>query len=276
MPVYISSLNSGSNGNCYYVGNGKEAVLIDCGISCRETEKRMRNLGLDLTAVKAIFISHEHTDHIRGVEVLSRKHKIPVYITSATHTGSRLDLDPAQVRRFAADEAVMVGDLRIMPFRKYHDAADPHSFMVSCDGVNIGVFTDLGKCCDQLIRYFSQCHAAFLEANYDVDMLENGRYPYHLKRRIRGGWGHLSNSEALGLVQKHKPQHMSHLLLSHLSRENNCPDLATALFREHAGLCEVIVASRYQETGVYRIGTGTTPLREVPKAAPVLQYSLFQ
>ena len=116
------------------------------------------------------------------------------------------------------------------------------------------MFTDIGQHCDDVIRNFKQCHAVFLEANYDEEMLNNGRYPYFLKNRIRGGHGHLSNSQALDLFKTHKPTHLSHLILSHLSKDNNCPDLVQRLFTEHALGTEIIVASRHQETAVYHIG----------------------
>ncbi len=253
MSLFISSLNSGSNGNCYYVGNEQEAVLIDAGISCRETERRMDRLGLPLDRVKAIFISHEHTDHIRGVAILAKKYGLPVFITRQTlqHTG--LSPERLQLRALNANQPVAIGDLTITAFSKYHDAADPHSFVVSCRGTNVGVFTDIGQCCDNLIHHFRQCHAAFLEANYDEQMLEYGRYPAFLKQRIRGGHGHLSNQQALALFRDHRPATLSHLLLSHLSKDNNNPQVAVDLFAPHRQTTQIIVASRYAETPVYSI-----------------------
>ncbi|QHL85955.1 MBL fold metallo-hydrolase [Nibribacter ruber] len=253
MGVYFTSLNSGSNGNCYYVGNDQEAVLIDAGISCRETEKRMLRLGLSMSRVKAIFVSHEHSDHIRGVAVLARKHRIPVYITPATLHNCYLRTEAIDTLPFEAGEAVQIGGLTITAFAKYHDAADPHSFVVSAGEFKVGVFTDLGRTCQNLMEHFSQCHAAFLEANYDEHLLENGRYPYYLKNRIRGGHGHLSNREALTLFSTCKPDHMSHVLLSHLSKENNCPNLVKELFQAHAGDTQVVVASRYEESPVFTL-----------------------
>ncbi|MBD2703572.1 MBL fold metallo-hydrolase [Spirosoma sp. BT702] len=253
MSLFITSLNSGSNGNCYYVGNEQEAVLIDAGISCRETENRMRRLGLSLQNVKAIFVSHEHSDHISGITQLARKYKLPVFITPQTLRKSRLEERGFLFRALRAYEPIEVGDLRITAFPKYHDAADPHSFVVSGGGVNIGVFTDIGEVCEHVIRHFSQCHAAFLEANYDEDMLERGRYPYFLKQRIRGGKGHLSNQQALALFQTHKPSFMSHVFLSHMSKDNNCPDLTRDLFKPHLADTQLIVASRFAETPVYTI-----------------------
>lgn len=254
MSLLVTSLNSGSNGNCYYIGNDDEAVLIDAGISCKETEARMRRLGLSMDKVKAIFISHEHTDHVRGLPVLSKKYNLPVYITPGTIPVKGFRLEKDLVRSFNANEAIAVGNLHITPFPKFHDACDPHSFTVYSNDVTIGIFTDIGQPCEQLIYHFKKCNAAFLEANYDEELLENGRYPYFLKKRIRGGNGHLSNKQALQVFTECRPDFMSHLFLAHLSKDNNCPNLVKQLFDEHALDTEIIIASRDRETAVYRIG----------------------
>jgi phosphoribosyl 1,2-cyclic phosphodiesterase len=253
MPLFFASIASGSNGNCYYVGNDREAVLIDAGISCREITRRMSRLKLSMHKVKAVFISHEHSDHIRGLYSLARKYELPVYITQQTLQYCPLSLSKDQVRTFTSNEIITIGRLDITAFAKEHDAAEPHSFVVSHSDLHVGVFTDIGRPCEGLRYHFSRCHAAFLEANYDDEMLQEGRYPIHLKRRISGGKGHLSNKQAMQLFRNYKPDHMSHLILSHLSGENNRPDLVNALFREVAGNTEIIVASRHQETAVYSI-----------------------
>lgn len=247
MSLHIASLNSGSNGNCYYVGNEQEAVLVDAGLSCREIESRMQRLGLPLDRVKAIFISHEHDDHIRGVQVLSRRYKLPVYITEATR--AHVSLDRPLVR--ILEGPVVIGSLTVTAFPKAHDASDPFSFVVASATVRVGVFTDIGVVCDNLVRHFMQCHAAFLETNYDERLLEEGRYPFPLKRRIRGGQGHLSNRQAFELFTRYRPAFLSHLLLAHLSEDNNRPELVQALFETEARGTEIIVASRHEETGVF-------------------------
>lgn len=263
MSLFITSLNSGSNGNCYYVGNEQEAVLIDAGISCREIEKRMHRLCLPVGRLKAVFISHEHSDHIRGLSVFARKHGLPVYITAPTLRRGGLQLETGLVRTFLPHQPVTIGDITVTAFPKYHDAADPYSFVASCGGVNVGIFTDLGRPCAELVRYFKVCHAAFLESNYDEAMLTNGRYPYHLKQRIRGGHGHLSNRQALELFLEHRPRHMSHLLLAHLSQNNNCPELVEKLFRAHAGGVQIVVASRHAESPLYHIRPQSLTLSQI-------------
>ncbi len=280
MSIYISSLNSGSNANCYYIGNSNEAVLVDAGLSCRETERRMKELGLSMEKVRAIFISHEHGDHISGVPGLSKKFRLPVYITDATLNNGNIPLEPSLVQSFKHAKPVRFGALSVVPFRKSHDAAEPHSFMVSGHGVNIGIITDIGYACKQVMKYFRQCHAAFLESNYCDDMLTNGNYPYHLKRRISSDQGHLSNAQALELFLQYRSPELRLLILSHLSKNNNKPELVEKLFAPHAGDTQVIVASRYEASPVFCIegkAVVTTPARKIKRRAIVneQQLSLF-
>jgi phosphoribosyl 1,2-cyclic phosphodiesterase len=253
MALYVSSLNSGSNGNCYYVGDGQDGVLIDGGISRRETEKRLKRLGLALQNIKGIFITHEHGDHTHGIPGITRKYNIPVFVTERTWQRCGLVLKDGLVRTFSSHEPIQIGKLTVKGFPKVHDACDPHSFIVSCNGVTVGVFTDIGSPCEQLKKHFLQCHAAFLESNYDEEMLESGRYPYSLKNRIRGGYGHLSNRQALKFFLDHRPHFMSHLFLSHLSGDNNRPELVKDLFAKSAGKTRVIIAGRRTETEIYPI-----------------------
>ncbi len=266
MSLFITSLNSGSNGNCYYVGNETEAVLVDAGISCREIEMRMKRLGLLMEKVKAVFISHEHSDHIKGLPTLVKKYRLPVYITDATRRNGKLDFEINLINLFNAHEAVNIGNLSVTAFPKFHDASDPYSFVISYNKICVGVFTDIGKPCKNVIHYFKQCHAAFLEANYDEEMLQNGNYPSHLKKRISGGLGHLSNTEALELFIMHKPHFMSHLLLTHLSQNNNSPEVVEEIFNTHAGNVQITVASRFHETEVFHIGS-----KQVPPTFPDLK-----
>jgi phosphoribosyl 1,2-cyclic phosphodiesterase len=286
MALYITSLNSGSNGNCYYVGNSEEAVLVDVGISCREVEARLKRLGLCISKIKAIFVSHEHSDHVRGIPVLAAKYNLPVFVTTSTLRKCRFRLEKRLINSFQSNIPVRVGDLSITAFPKFHDAVDPFSFVVGNGNINVGVFTDIGAPCENLTYYFKQCHAAFLESNYDEELLEKGKYPYYLKSRIRGGQGHLSNKQALEFFKEHKPDYMSHLILSHLSNENNCPKLVQELFTAHANNTEIVVASRFEETPVYTItltlGTQTTSLGieatsvfHLPPEPPIVQMTLF-
>ncbi|MFI5192873.1 MAG: MBL fold metallo-hydrolase [Chitinophagales bacterium] len=268
MSLYIASLNSGSNGNCYYIGNGEEAVFVDAGLSCAETELRMQRLGLNMNMIRGVFISHEHSDHILGLSAIVQKYKIPVYINAGTLKEIHSKRLKVYARPMESHQPVTIGSLSVTPFPKKHDAGDPHSFVIRCQETTVGVFTDIGQPCEQVMHYFRQCHAAFLEANYDEDMLQNGKYPFFLKNRIRGGNGHLSNLQALELYKNHRSAYLSHLLLSHLSKENNSPELLQALFDAHKTAdTRVIIASRHQESQLYPVSF--EPSRQAT-ASPVL------
>jgi phosphoribosyl 1,2-cyclic phosphodiesterase len=278
MALYVASLNSGSNGNCYYVGNDNEGVLIDVGISCREVEKRLQRLNIPISRIKAAFISHEHGDHIHGVTAFSKKHNLPVYITAQTRRMGNLSLRDDLTLSFEAYKPISIGALTVTGFPKHHDAGDPHSFIVANETVTIGVFTDIGIPCQHVINHFAQCHAAFLESNYDEGMLERGSYPIHLKNRIRNGKGHLSNRQAVKLFVDHRPPFMTHLFLSHLSRNNNRPEIVEDMFHLVAGITEMVVASRDKETPLYVIENplGLKSQRVLPPVSySIQQLSLF-
>jgi phosphoribosyl 1,2-cyclic phosphodiesterase len=253
MSLYIASLSSGSNANCYYIGNNKEGVLIDAGLNCRELENRMKRLGLDLSIVKAIFISHEHTDHISGLPVIIKKFRLPVYITPKTLRSCPLKIEEGLVKIYKQNAPVRIGELSVTPFRKSHDAEDPHSFMVSAGGVNVGIITDIGYACHRVIRHFKLCDAVFLETNYCDDMLAKGTYPAHLKKRISSNKGHLSNHQALELFLNHRPERLQLLILSHLSQNNNHPSVVKKLFTPHAGAVKIEVASRHRESELFYV-----------------------
>lgn len=254
MPLFISSIASGSNGNCYYVSNGQDAILVDAGISCRETERRMARQGLSMQQVKAVFVSHEHSDHVKGLSVLANKYQLPVFLSNGTRSSCKLAIPERLLHPMADQQTIGIGELMVTAFRKCHDAADPYSFVIRSEELTVGVFTDIGRVCEQVTAHFAQCDAVFLETNYDVDLLRNGRYPQFLKNRICGGYGHLSNDEALELFINHRSPRLTHLFLSHLSRDNNNPALVTSLFNRHRQETKIVLAGRYAETPVYRIG----------------------
>lgn len=281
MSLFVASLNSGSNGNCYYLGNEEEGVLIDVGISCREVEKRLKRLEIPVSRIRAVFITHEHADHVHGVPAFSKKHKLPVFITQGTILYGNLGngIEESLIRTLSPYQPVQVGKISVTAFPVTHDANDPHNFIVASDSVTVGVFTDIGFPCYHVTQHFAQCHAAFLESNYDEHMLEFGSYPYQLKNRIRGGKGHLSNRQALKLFLDHRPAFMTHLFLSHLSQNNNTPDIVEELFSGVAHATYVAVMSRERESKLYLI-ENNLGLRSKPVRPPVhflqVQLSLFQ
>ncbi len=229
----VCAIASGSNGNCYYVGNHSNAVLIDAGISHRQLIKRMNEKGLDSGKIKAVFISHEHSDHIRGVRVLSKKLNVPVYITAKTYMASYKNMQPDNPRFFEAGDIIEAGELRVHTFIKNHDASEPCSFRVEYNGKNVGILTDIGEPCNNVTSHLNLCNVVFLESNYDEKMLQNGSYPYFLKERVASSQGHLSNVQAFELLDKHAGKHLKCVFLSHLSADNNTPELA---FETHSPL----------------------------------------
>lgn len=270
--MYYASLNSGSNGNCYYISNNQESVLIDAGLTCKETEKRLFALGQSIKKIKAIFITHEHTDHIKGVQGLSTKYHIPVYISEKTLLRSKLQIEKKLIQYLNPDEPIRIGNLWINGFSKKHDAADPFSFTVSNENYTIGIFTDIGSVCENVSTQFEKCHVAFLEANYDENLLETGPYPLHLKKRIKSDLGHLSNLQALELFNNHRSSFLDHLLLSHLSRENNHPDIVTEIFQNSLGV-KIDIAHRTHETLLFSVNSQT---KKTTAKKGSLQLPLFE
>lgn len=251
MPLRFASLNSGSNANCYYIGNETHSILVDAGLSCRETRKRLARLGIDIGNISALFITHEHSDHVRGAAMISKTYRIPVYLSTKTYTHFPQDFNPELIRHYNEKQSVKIGNLIIKAFSKQHDAADPHSFTITHNGQTVGVMTDIGCVCDKVKAHFNTCQAVFLEANYDVDMLLKGRYPYYLKTRIHGDYGHLSNHQALELFISHRHPDLKYIILSHLSKENNRPEIVSKLFEAHALQTTVVVASRNEESPLF-------------------------
>jgi phosphoribosyl 1,2-cyclic phosphodiesterase len=251
--IEICALASGSNGNCYYIGNEHEAVLVDAGISCKQILFRIHECGLDASKIKGIFVSHEHSDHLRGVKVLSNRLGIPAWFSQATLdviSGPEL---PKLTGIFTPGKAVKSGSFTIHSFLKNHDAVEPCSFRIEHDGWNIGVFTDIGEACDLLKSHLRKCHAVFLETNYDEGMLWNGSYPWVLKKRVASSVGHLSNDQAFELIRDYAGPELVHVFLSHLSGENNSPELATKRFMPLTDRFEVRLTSRQTYSELFRL-----------------------
>ncbi|PRZ00357.1 phosphoribosyl 1,2-cyclic phosphodiesterase [Marinilabilia salmonicolor] len=251
--IEICALASGSNGNCYYIGNENEAILVDAGISRRQVLERMKERSLNPSKIKGILISHEHADHFKGVRVLSKQLDVPVYITHRSLEKSWGPNRPALIKNFTPGERIEIGDFIIHTFLKQHDAAEPCSFRIEHDGVNVGVMTDIGSPCDNVIQHFSSCQAVFLESNYDEDMLWNGVYPWHLKNRVASEVGHLSNAQAVELLDIHGGADLEVVFLSHLSAENNTPQLALEAFNSLSHRFDVRLTNRYAAAEVFRL-----------------------
>lgn len=227
----LCSIASGSSGNCIYVGSDTTHLLMDVGISGKRTEEGLRELGLSMRDIDAICITHEHADHINGLGVLSRKYGVPIYATRGTveairQTASVGEIDESLFRIIIPDEKYTIKDLSLYPLHTSHDAADPVAYRISYDGRRIGLITDLGCYNDYTVECLKGMDALLLEANHDVNMLEAGPYPYQLKQRILGERGHLSNENTGRLLCRILHDNLHTILLGHLSKENNLPELA--------------------------------------------------
>ena len=251
--IRYCALASGSNGNSYYIAKGNTAILVDVGINNKHLHLRMASLGINPASIDAIFITHEHTDHICGLAVFAKRYQIPVYLTVGTYESSRIQLPEYLLHFIKADSIVNVGDLSVYGIPKYHDAKEPCSFMVTDGEINISVLTDIGRICANVMKAIEISDVLFLESNFDEDMLQNGRYPYYLKNRIRGGEGHLSNRISVDAFLAHRSSRMKHLILGHLSGENNRVELVEELFAPHCVEMMLSVAKRTEPSALFEI-----------------------
>ncbi len=225
------SIASGSSGNCIYAGTDRTHVLIDAGISTKRIEKGLWEVGVKPSELSAICITHEHSDHVQGLGVLSKRYQVPIYGTEKTLKAVRkmkyLGEYPEELfHPVMPDVDFAVGDMVVKPFHIDHDAADPVAYRIQHEGKSIAVATDLGHFDQYTINHLLDLDAVLLESNHDIRMLEAGPYPYYLKRRIMGDFGHLSNENAGRLLNCILNDKLKHILLGHLSKENNLPELA--------------------------------------------------
>ncbi len=231
------SIASGSSGNCTFVGTDQTSILIDAGISGKRMIDALHALDRKPEELDAILITHEHTDHIQGLGVLSRKFSLPIYCTKGTMEqilSKNLvgEIDSSLFHPILSDQGFFIGDLCILPFSVSHDAADPVAFRLSSENKSIAVTTDLGFYDDYIIDNLKNLDAVLLESNHDINMLQVGRYPYYLKQRILGLKGHLSNDSAGRLLGEILHDNMKFIMLAHLSKENNYEALALATVME--------------------------------------------
>lgn len=223
----FASLGSGSRGNATLVESGATLVMIDCGFSCRETERRMARLGRSPEQLSALLVTHEHGDHVRGVAPLARKYGLPVWMSRGTH-GMLRDTDFPVVQHFDGHSGMALGDLCITPFTVPHDAREPCQFVFEDGARRFGMLTDTGRMTPHIIESLQGCDALLLECNHDADMLADGPYSAALKRRVGGPLGHLSNRQAGALLALLDTSRLQHLVAAHLSDKNNRPALARA------------------------------------------------
>jgi phosphoribosyl 1,2-cyclic phosphodiesterase len=234
MGVCVSMLASGSRGNCAVVASATTRILVDAGISCRETFKRMKSLGEDPHLLSAILITHEHSDHIYGLATLAKRLHIPVFMTGGTHqawaramrdeNGERPKLE--KFERFESGHRFQVGDIEVKPFTIPHDAADPVGFTFRAEGIKVGIATDLGYLPVSVRDHLRGCDVLVMESNHDLEMLRGGPYPWSVKQRVMSRVGHLSNEALADFFISDYDNNATFIVLAHLSEQNNHPEIA--------------------------------------------------
>ena len=226
-------LGSGSRGNGTLVASNDTYVLVDCGFSLRETERRLARLGVSPHQLSAILVTHEHADHVHGVGLLSRRYNLPVYLSNGTLRGMRKPVEAAGF--LSGGQGLQVGALSIDVVSVAHDALEPTQFVFNNGQRRFGLLTDLGSWCPSVLQSYTGLDALMIESNHCRDMLARGHYPYFLKQRVGGELGHLNNHQAAFLVAELGWKDLQHLVLAHLSSKNNLPQLARQCFVDTLG-----------------------------------------
>ncbi|MDP2925484.1 MAG: MBL fold metallo-hydrolase [Nanoarchaeota archaeon] len=251
-----SALASGSSGNCFFIEDKRDSILVDAGISTKQIILRLGLIGKNPENIKAIFITHEHSDHIRGADYLARKFNIPIFATKKTIENCDICSNEDLINPINNNESVDIGRMRIEAFSKSHRAFDPVSYNIS-NGNKISIITDIGYACPNVISNVSDSDMLFLESNHDVDILENGHYPYFLKKWIKSDIGHISNIDAANCVLENARSRLKYLVLSHLSENNNTPQVAldsfSVLRKRNRFNPRIFISDRYCPTELFNI-----------------------
>lgn len=258
----VAVLASGSNGNAVYVESEETRLLVDAGVSAKQIEERLRHLGRSAAELDAVFLTHEHSDHVAGLRVLCGRHELPLYANAPTFAAARGAVREIERREtIRSGESFRVGDCEVTSIRVSHDAAEPVCYVIESRGVRFGVFTDLGVPGEEVERTLATLDGAVVETNHDVEMLRAGPYPEILKNRIESSRGHLSNVQARDLLANHASARLRCVFLGHLSEENNTGMKALAAAREAAAAkrsldgLRPVLSSRYATTALIALAT---------------------
>jgi phosphoribosyl 1,2-cyclic phosphodiesterase len=301
----VATLASGSRGNCTYIGDERRGVLVDCGLSTRQVLARLEQVGLGGAQIEAVLLTHEHADHVGAARVLDLRleqrqgRPVPFYASRGTRVGLDDRCRPREVLEARSGQVFRVGGLTVEPYTVPHDTRDPLAYLVEHRGTTVGVVTDLGRSTHLVARQLARMHVAVLEFNHDLEMLLDGPYPWSLKQRVKGPHGHLSNAQAAELLRVGASTRLEHLVLAHLSQDNNRPEVALeeaeGALRDalragtvRAGVT-VTVAAQDTPMGPFRVAAAPLaprgrrlppPFRPrapagAPAGAPALQLGLF-
>lgn len=246
----FASIGSGSDGNGTLVQGVEGTLLVDCGFSAREALSRMAEMGIAAEDLAAILVTHEHSDHIKGVARLANVCRIPVYATWGTWA-SKLNgvLDEALLQLITPHEEFLVAGLQVQPVPVPHDAREPCQFVLEQSGTRLGLLSDVGSVTPHMVESYQNCDALILECNHDLTMLAEGPYPPSLKRRVSGPLGHLNNRQSADMLSQLERSTMQHLVVAHISQKNNHPDLAMEALLSDAICPEHIIRLATQNSG---------------------------
>lgn len=265
MKVNFYSLSSGSSGNCYYLGNEFHGILIDAGISAGAIRKFLKGLGISMNTIMGVLVTHNHSDHVRGLEVLTRKNNIPVFTTETiwksilAHPDSTIS--PDCIRKVYAQKKFHLAGFDIEAFPVFHDASETVGFYICAGDKKITIVTDLGHICETAAHYICAANFLVIESNYDEQMLQEGNYPAYLKARIKSDNGHLGNHQTATFLAETVHEKLSHICLAHLSKNNNTPEKALQLLRQKfaekgvdiSGKLKIMVLNRSLPTEMLKI-----------------------
>ena len=252
MGVSVSVLASGSRGNATMVESAGARILVDAGISCRETFKRLKSVGREPREITAILITHEHSDHVNGLAMLAKKLNVPVFMTGATHQAWARSLRDeagelpkiARLEIFSAGRAFQIADITVTPFTVPHDAADPVGFTFRAEGSKVGIVTDLGYMPASVCDHLRGCDVLVIESNHDLEMLRGGPYPWSVKQRVMSRVGHLSNDSLAQFFAENYDKGASYIVLAHLSEQNNHPEIARQAAEKALGPQQTLLQNR--------------------------------
>jgi phosphoribosyl 1,2-cyclic phosphodiesterase len=252
MGVSVSVLASGSRGNSAIVESSQARILVDAGISCRETFKRLKSIGRHPREISAIVITHEHADHIYGLATLAKKLEVPVFMTGATHQAWARALrdengEPPKIAKlelFSAGRPFQIADITVTPFTIPHDAADPVGFSFRAEGTKIGLATDLGYMPASVRDNLRGCDVLMIESNHDLEMLRVGPYPWSVKQRVMSRVGHLSNESLAQFFAQYYDGSASYIVLAHISEQNNHPEIALRVAESALGRQMTLIRNR--------------------------------
>ena len=254
MSLRYAYLGSGSRGNSALISDGDVTVMLDCGFSLKEAERRLARLAVDPEQIDALLVTHEHADHIAGVGAFARRYDTAVYLTAGTEASGRAGRLPV-CERVYFDDPIAVGELTMTPVPVPHDAREPVQYVFESRGRRLGILTDLGHVTPVVREAFGRCDALVVECNHDLDMLHEGPYPPALKERVAGRYGHLNNAQAADLLASTEQSRLQHVLAVHVSEKNNTPQLARDALRDVTSAPDLDVSVACQDEG--------TPWREI-------------